>query len=114
VIFSRRTPRREKAIAPHPSLKPQAFLRTLARAALPMGEGVVLDPFAGSGSTLAACEAVQVKAIGIESDMEYVRMAAEAILPLAAIPDEQDDYRRARGPAAAVQARSDGDWLTAR
>ncbi|MGH9807407.1 MAG: DNA methyltransferase, partial [Terriglobia bacterium] len=42
---------REKEIAPHPSLKPQRFLRQIVRAALPLGIGVIYDPFAGSSST---------------------------------------------------------------
>lgn len=85
VVASGRTPRAEKRIAPHPSLKPQAFLRQLVHAALPLGEGVVLDPFAGSGSTLAACEAIGYRGIGIESDKRYVAMAREAIPRLASI-----------------------------
>jgi len=39
-----------------PSLKPQSFLRQLVRGVFAFGEGVVLDPFAGSGSTLAAAK----------------------------------------------------------
>src|SRR5205085_2413817 len=58
VIPSQKTPRRERDLAAHPSLKPQSFLRRVVRAALPMGRGIVLDPFAGSGSTLAAANAV--------------------------------------------------------
>jgi DNA modification methylase len=85
VIRSQRTPRLEKQIAPHPSLKPQAFLRTIVRAALPLGRGVVLDPFAGSGSTLAAANAVGYESIGIEKDLEYLRMAKRAIERLAAL-----------------------------
>jgi len=85
VVASGRTPREEKQIAPHPSLKPQGFLRQLVRAALPLGQGVVLDPFAGSGSTLAACKAIGYQAIGIESDQRYVKMAVQAIPRLAAI-----------------------------
>lgn len=85
VIASGRTPRDEKAIARHPSLKPQAFLRQLTYGALPLGEGTVLDPFAGSGSTLAACAAIGYKAIGIESDKRYVTMARRAIPKLASI-----------------------------
>ena len=54
VIPSGRAEKHERALAPHPTLKPQAFLRQVVRAILPLGEGVVLDPFAGSGSTLAA------------------------------------------------------------
>ncbi|WP_257479038.1 DNA-methyltransferase [Acidipropionibacterium jensenii] len=70
---------RERAIAPHPSLKPQAFLRQVVRASLPLGTGVVLDPFAGSGSTLAAAQAVGYRSIGVERDPDYVRLASEAI-----------------------------------
>jgi site-specific DNA-methyltransferase (adenine-specific) len=83
VIVSSPTRREERALAPHPSLKPQAFLRQLVRATLPLGSGVVLDPFAGSGSTLAACEAVEYSGVGIESDPAYVEMAVEAIPRLA-------------------------------
>jgi site-specific DNA-methyltransferase (adenine-specific) len=69
----------EREIAKHPSLKPQAFLRQLVRAALPLGEGVVLDPFAGSGSTLAAAVAVGYDAIGVELDQNYFEVAKKAI-----------------------------------
>ena len=48
VIASSPTRAGERAIAPHPSLKPQAFMRQIVRAVLPLGEGVVLDPFAGA------------------------------------------------------------------
>lgn len=75
----------ERAIAPHPSLKPQGFLRKVVRASLPLGEGVVLDPFAGSGSTLAAATAVGYKSVGVERDPEYVNIAREAIPRLAAL-----------------------------
>ncbi len=79
VIASAPTRKAERDLAPHPSLKPQAFLRTLVRAALPLGEGVVLDPFAGAGSTLAASEAVGYRSVGIEKDLLYFEMAKEAI-----------------------------------
>jgi site-specific DNA-methyltransferase (adenine-specific) len=79
VIASHPTRASERRLAPHPSLKPQSFLRILVRAMLPMGDGVILDPFAGSGSTLAAAEAVGYRSIGIESDGEYVNLAREAV-----------------------------------
>ena len=85
VIASGRTPRDEKAVAPHPSLKPQAFLRQVARALLPLGTGTILDPFAGSGSTLAACEALGLNCIGVEIDPIYVAMAQVAIPALASL-----------------------------
>jgi site-specific DNA-methyltransferase (adenine-specific) len=82
VIRSSPTTQRERKIANHPSLKPQSFLRQLVRASLPLGEGVVLDPFAGSGSTLAAANFVGYESIGVEKDPVYAKMAAKAIEPL--------------------------------
>jgi site-specific DNA-methyltransferase (adenine-specific) len=68
----------ERAAAPHPSLKPQRFLRKVVRASLPLGEGIVLDPFAGSGSTLAAASAVGYRSIGVERDATWFEMAVDA------------------------------------
>jgi site-specific DNA-methyltransferase (adenine-specific) len=85
VIESERTPQRERAIAKHPSLKPQSFLRQVVYAALPLGEGIIADPFMGSGSTIAAAEAVGVRSIGVERHPEYYAMAQSAIPRLAAI-----------------------------
>jgi len=79
VIESAPTRKIERDIAQHPSLKPQSFLRQVVRAILPLGEGIVLDPFAGAGSTLAAAEAVGYKSIGIEKDEYYYEMACKAI-----------------------------------
>lgn len=93
VISSNPTRPRERRIAAHPSLKPQAFLRQVVRAALPLGKGVVLDPFAGSGSTLAACEYLGYSGIGIERSEKYAAMAARAILPLSRFEaDDQSLY----------------------
>ena len=85
VIASLPTRSNERALAPHPSLKPQAFLRQVVRAVLPFGRGVVLDPFAGSGSTLAAALAVGYESVGVENDARYVRMARRARPALAAL-----------------------------
>lgn len=79
VIPSAPTRKTERELAPHPSLKPQAFLRQLVRAVLPLGKGIILDPFAGAGSTLAAAEALGYESIGIEKDKHYFEMASEAI-----------------------------------
>src|SRR4051812_3559967 len=78
------TQRNERAIACHPSLKPQAFLRQVVRAILPCGEGIVLDPFAGSGATLAAAEFVGYASVGVEVNPDYTQMARHAIPQLAA------------------------------
>lgn len=85
VIRSSPTRAAERKLAPHPSLKPQAFLRHVTRAVLPLGEGVVLDPFAGSGSLLAAAEAVGYQSIGIELSPTYVELAKSGVKKLAAL-----------------------------
>jgi site-specific DNA-methyltransferase (adenine-specific) len=56
----------------------------LIRGVLPLGQGVVLDPFCGAGSTLAAAEAVGYASIGIEKDTVYFEMAKKALPKLAA------------------------------
>ena len=79
VIDSAPTHKIERSLAPHPSLKPQSFLRQVVRAVLPLQEGIVLDPFAGAGSTLAAAEAVGYKSVGTEKDKYYFEMARKSI-----------------------------------
>jgi DNA modification methylase len=83
LIQSAPTNKAERELAPHPSLKPQGFLRTVVRGVLPLGEGTVLDPFAGSGSTLAAAESVGYSSIGLEKDKHYFNVAKKAIPRLA-------------------------------
>lgn len=79
VIKSSPTRPKERELAPHPSLKPQSFLRQVTRGILPLGRGIVLDPFAGAGSTLAACNQVGYSSIGLERDTEYFKMAVKAV-----------------------------------
>jgi site-specific DNA-methyltransferase (adenine-specific) len=86
VIVSAPTRKQERDIAPHPSLKPQAFMRQIVRASLPLGEGIVLDPFMGGGSTIAAAVAIGYRSIGIESDPAFHAVAESAIPKLAALP----------------------------
>jgi site-specific DNA-methyltransferase (adenine-specific) len=85
VIDSERTPRAEREVAGHPSLKPQSFLRQIVHAALPLGVGVVADPFMGSGSTVAAAAALGVTCIGVERVADYFEMACRAVPLLAGI-----------------------------
>lgn len=55
----------------HPTVKPLALMGYLVRLITPPG-GTVLDPFAGSGTTLIAARDEGFKAIGIEKEEEYV------------------------------------------
>ena len=61
----------------HPNQKPLALMRWLV-GKLPPGS-VVLDPFAGSGSTLVAAISEGMNAIGIERDPEYHAIAQRRI-----------------------------------
>ena len=70
-IQSGKTPKVEESISSHPTLKPQQLLRVLTRSLLPTGKGKILDPFCGSGSTIAACSAIGYESIGIEIDDLY-------------------------------------------
>ena len=60
-------------------------MRIIVRALLPLGDGTVLDPFMGSGSTVAAAQAIGYRSIGIEMDSDYFRLAEAVIPKLAAL-----------------------------
>ena len=76
---------KERALAPHPSIKPQKLMRYIVQGVLPLGTGIIYDPFSGSGSTLAAAGHLGLSAIGTERDAVYFDMAGKAIKALAAI-----------------------------
>lgn len=58
----------------HPTVKPADLMRYLCRLVTPPG-GHVLDPFAGSGSTIKAAHLEGFQATGIELNAEYVEIA---------------------------------------
>jgi site-specific DNA-methyltransferase (adenine-specific) len=58
----------------HPTVKPLALMRWLVRLVTPPG-GEVLDPFAGSGSTLCAAKQEGMRGVGIELSEEYAEIA---------------------------------------
>jgi len=90
VIISERTPQNERAIANHPSLKPQSFMRQLVRAVLPLGQGIIVDTFMGAGSTVAAAESLGLTCIGVERHRTYFEMAIQAIPRLASLEIDAD------------------------
>lgn len=57
----------------HPTVKPVALMRWLVRMVTPPG-GIVLDPFAGSGTTLVAAQLEGFDALGIEQSAEYIEI----------------------------------------
>lgn len=90
VIECGRTPQEERALANHPSLKPQAILRELVYTVLPLGKGIICDPFLGSGSTIAAANALGITAIGTEKFKNYFQLAKKAIPRLSRVTVERD------------------------
>jgi DNA modification methylase len=108
-IPSGRTPDTEEAISDHPCLKPQHFMRIIVRALLPLASGVVLDPFMGSGSTIAAAEAIGYRSQGVELDADYFRLADKAVPRLAALyPDFDGQEIRTAVNYAAIEEESAG------
>lgn len=67
----------------HPVQKPVALLATLIEAVTPL-DGVVLDPFMGSGTTGEAAQSIGRGFIGIELDEPYMAIAQARIEKAAA------------------------------
>ncbi len=57
----------------HPTVKPVALMEWLCTLITPEG-GTILDPFAGSGTTLQAARNKGFNAIGIEQDADYIEL----------------------------------------
>jgi site-specific DNA-methyltransferase (adenine-specific) len=62
---------REEGVNTHPTVKPVELMRYLVRLVTPPG-GIVLDPFAGSGTTGQAALAEGMRCVLIEKEAEYV------------------------------------------
>jgi site-specific DNA-methyltransferase (adenine-specific) len=73
-FYTAKASRRERGEGnTHPTVKSIALMRWLVRLVTPNG-GTVLDPFAGSGTTLIAAKAEGFDCIGIEREVEYVEI----------------------------------------
>lgn len=81
----------------HPTVKPLSLMRWLVRLVTPPG-GVVLEPFAGSGTTVEACILEGFQCIAIERDETYLPLIVQRI-------------NRRRDPVAAVKATGDDGGL---
>jgi len=79
----------------HPTVKPLSLMRWLVRLVTPPG-GTVLEPFAGSGTTVEACIVEGFDCIAIEKGDEYLPLIMQRI-------------HRRRDPVAAI--RQTGDEL---
>jgi len=89
----------------HPNLKPQYLMRELCHAALPLQTGVILDPFMGSGATIAAADALNYDAVGIELDDTFFSMAENAIPELAKVStpvEDREDFAHIQQDSASL------------
>ena len=66
------------------------MMRLLSYIALPLGTDLLVDPFSGSGSTIAAAEAVGVHAIGIERHRPYFDVSKDTVPALAQVQSKTD------------------------
>ncbi|WP_182378656.1 site-specific DNA-methyltransferase [Nocardioides sp. WS12] len=72
----------------HPTVKPLALMRELVRLVTPLG-GMVLDPFAGSGTTVEACIAEGMSCIAIEREADFIPLI-EARISRRSGPESDD------------------------
>lgn len=61
----------------HPAQKPVGLVRRIL--AVAQVDGIVLDPFVGSGTTAVAAKALGLRAIGIEAEERYCEIAARRL-----------------------------------
>jgi site-specific DNA-methyltransferase (adenine-specific) len=89
-LYVAKASRSERAGSSHPTMKPVALMRWLVKLVTQPGD-LVLDPFAGSGTTGMACVLESREFIGIEREPEYAAIAerriANALGPLFADTD---------------------------
>lgn len=80
-LYQAKAPKRERPVVDgtaHPTVKPLALMRWLVRLVTPPG-GTVLEPFAGSGTTVEACILEGFHCVAIEKGDEYLPLILERI-----------------------------------
>lgn len=88
----------------HPTVKPVDLMRWLVRLVTP-GGGLVLDPFAGSGTTAEACVVEGMRCVLIEKSEEYLPLIVQRLTkPIQVALDATDEtiIRPAEDPRAAL------------
>ncbi|MDE3131411.1 MAG: site-specific DNA-methyltransferase, partial [Acidobacteriota bacterium] len=80
---------RPKASEEHPTMKPVELVAPMLRNSTPPA-GLVYEPFSGSGSTMAACEATGRVCGAVELDPKYVAVALERMNASGLQPERQD------------------------
>lgn len=80
----------------HPTVKPVSLMQYLVRLITPPN-GIVLDPFLGSGTTGVACKLEGFDFVGIEQDAEYCKIAQARIDNYEEEPEEDLPFIDAEG-----------------
>lgn len=95
----------------HPAMFPSMLAERLIESFLPAGPHLVLDPFAGTGSTLAAAQQLGKCAVGLEISPEYLEIASRRLRLTAARPARGRSAPRQNieMPAVAAQAAGHAD-----
>jgi site-specific DNA-methyltransferase (adenine-specific) len=73
-LYAAKAPKRERPVVDgvaHNTVKPLSIMRWLVKLVTPPG-GVVLEPFAGSGTTVEACLLEGFNCIAVEREAEYL------------------------------------------
>lgn len=103
-VYQAKASRRDRGAGnTHPTVKSVALMRHLVRLIAAPGD-LVLDPFAGSGSTGVACMREGVRFVGIEQDAESVAIARARLRAESLLPAPKAPARRKSLPASAAQA----------
>jgi site-specific DNA-methyltransferase (adenine-specific) len=63
----------------HPTVKPISLMKYIIKLLAPPGNPTLLDPFAGSGTTILSAKELGINAIGIEKEQEYYEIAKARI-----------------------------------
>jgi DNA modification methylase len=77
----------------HPTVKNLALMEYLIKMVTPKG-GIVLDPFAGSGTTLVACKMNGFRYIGIELTAEYIPIIEARLNAVKNIKEENQEKKK--------------------
>ena len=89
LFYSAKASKTDRAGSMHPTVKPLALMRYLIKLVTVPG-GYVLDPFAGSGTTLQAAVECGMNVLGIEAEAEYhadILRRMENLKPVAGAAD---------------------------
>lgn len=76
----------------HPTVKPLSLMEYLCKLVKMPEKNLILDPFCGSGSTLVACTRLGISSIGIDSDEDSCRIAAERCAQAASERLQRGEY----------------------